>query len=63
MRREHQITIRKDQRATARLLPAKPKPSNKPVIPDFMARLKEIYGEHVSKVTMAETVAEDRDHS
>jgi len=36
-------------------------PAGKPPLPDFMARLKEIYGDHVCEVSGAELIAADRE--
>jgi antitoxin (DNA-binding transcriptional repressor) of toxin-antitoxin stability system len=35
--------------------------ADKPPLPDFMARLKEIYGDHVCEVSGAELIAADRE--
>lgn len=54
---EVQITNRK--RVIARLVPEPPE--TRPELPDFMARMREIYGDRVLRVTGAEIISEDRD--
>ena len=54
---ETQITKRK--RVIARLLPAAPPASTHR--PDFMARLKKIYGTKILKVSGAELLAKERE--
>ena len=59
LREGEEIQITKRKRVIARLLPAKPpRPPGRP--PDFLAMLREIYGNKVLKVTGAELVAEQR---
>ena len=54
-----EIQITKRKRVVARLLPpAVPKIVERP---DFMARLKQMYGDRVMEVTGAELLAEERD--
>jgi antitoxin (DNA-binding transcriptional repressor) of toxin-antitoxin stability system len=53
-----EIQVTKRRRAIARLVP---EPSPLPVMPDFMARLKEIYGDQLSEVSGAELIAADRE--
>lgn len=53
-----QIQITKGQRVIARLVPETAEAG--PNMPDFLARLRTIYGERVLKVTGADLVAEDR---
>jgi hypothetical protein len=36
-------------------------PTSKPPLPDFMARLKEIYGDNLSEVSGAELISADRE--
>ena len=51
------VEITKRRQVIARLVPeAKRRP-----MPDFMARLKSIYGDKVLKVSAAELIAKDRD--
>jgi len=54
-----EIQITKRRRVIARLLPAKPK--RRPRRPDFLARLKRLYGGRTMPITTAELLAEDRD--
>jgi antitoxin (DNA-binding transcriptional repressor) of toxin-antitoxin stability system len=54
-----EIQITKRKRVIARLLPVEPRrPTRRP--PDFMAMLKEIYGDKVLKTTGAQVVSEQR---
>ena len=54
-----EIQITKRKRVVARLLPPEmPKVVERP---DFMARLKQIYGDRVMEVSSAELLAEERD--
>ena len=48
-----EIQITKRRKAIARLTP---EPAPLPVMPDFMGRLKEIYGDQVCEVTGAEII-------
>jgi len=59
LREGAEIQVTKRKRAIARLVPAKPKRRRKRA-PDFMAMLKEIYGERVVKVTGLKLVCEQR---
>jgi antitoxin (DNA-binding transcriptional repressor) of toxin-antitoxin stability system len=59
LREGEAIDITKRKRVIARLVPVKPRPRRRSA-PDFLAMLKEIYGEHVLKVSGAELVAEQR---
>ena len=52
------IQITKRRKVIARLVPEN---APKRVMPDFMGRLREIYGDRVLEVTGAETVRMDRD--
>jgi antitoxin (DNA-binding transcriptional repressor) of toxin-antitoxin stability system len=54
-----EIEITKRKKVIARLVP--PKPAKKLKFPDYMAMLKEIYGDKVHKTTGAELIAQDRD--
>jgi len=58
LREGEAIDITKRKRVIARLVPVKPRPRRR--APDFLAMLKEIYGEHFLKVSGAELVAEQR---
>ena len=53
------IQITKRKKVIAELVPA-PKPAKPPQKPDFLGRMKEIYGDKVMKVSWAEMLAEDR---
>ncbi|MBI3667309.1 MAG: hypothetical protein HY236_13970 [Acidobacteria bacterium] len=54
-----EIQITKRKRVIARLSPPESPPS--PHRPDFLARLKKIYGKKVLKVSGAELLARERD--
>jgi antitoxin (DNA-binding transcriptional repressor) of toxin-antitoxin stability system len=56
-----EIQITKRKRIIARLLPIKDKAS--PKRPDFLARLKKLYGCRPLKVTSAELLSLERDRS
>ncbi len=58
LRAGEEIEITKRRRIIARLLPVRP--AHPKVRPDFLARLKKIYGNKVLKVTGAELLAEER---
>jgi len=59
LRQGEEIQITKRNRVIARLVPER---GNKPLeIPDFMARLKKIYGNRMLKVSGAELIAKDRE--
>ncbi len=59
LRQGEEIQITKRKRVIARLVPVKPpRPRRRP--PDFLALLKQIYGNRVMKVTGRELVAEQR---
>jgi antitoxin (DNA-binding transcriptional repressor) of toxin-antitoxin stability system len=53
-----EIQITKRNRVIARLVPEREKKTIE--IPDFMARLKKIYGNRMMKVSGAELIARDR---
>ncbi len=59
LRQGETIEITKRKRVIGRLSPVVP--AEKPKMPDFMARLKRIYGTRVLKVTAAQRIAEERD--
>ena len=54
----NEIEVTKRRKVIARLAPVR---SERPPLPDFEARLKEIYGDKVLAVTGAEIVSWDRD--
>jgi antitoxin (DNA-binding transcriptional repressor) of toxin-antitoxin stability system len=54
------IQITKRKRVVAKLMPPDP-PAEPPKMPDFLARMKKIYGNKVLKVSGAELVRWDRD--
>lgn len=58
LRKGEEIQITKRGRPVAVLIPVKRKVSRKR--PDFLARLREIYGDKVLKVSGAELLAEER---
>jgi antitoxin (DNA-binding transcriptional repressor) of toxin-antitoxin stability system len=53
------IEITKRNKVVGTLTP--PAPPGKPKIPDFIGRMKKIYGDRVMKVSAAELVRWDRD--
>jgi antitoxin (DNA-binding transcriptional repressor) of toxin-antitoxin stability system len=59
LRHGKEIQITKRNRVIARLVPQREEKAIE--IPDFMARLKKIYGNRKMKVTGAELIAKDRD--
>ena len=59
LRHGEEIQITKRNRVIARLVPQREEKAIE--IPDFMARLKKIYGDRKMKVTGAELIVEDRD--
>jgi antitoxin (DNA-binding transcriptional repressor) of toxin-antitoxin stability system len=58
LRSGEEIRITKRRRVIARLTP---EPMEKPPLPDFLARMKETFGDKVMKVTGAQIISEDRD--
>ncbi len=58
LQKGEEVQIRKRRRLIARLLPVRPKPE---AYPDFRMIRKEIFGDKVSKVAGAESVALERD--
>lgn len=59
LREGAEIQITKRKRVIARLVPApRPTPGERP---DFLARLKKLYGKKAQKVTGAGRLAEERD--
>jgi antitoxin (DNA-binding transcriptional repressor) of toxin-antitoxin stability system len=61
LQQEREIQITRRKRVIARLLP--PQPAPKAARPDFLARLRRIYGEKVLTTTGAQLLAEERDRS
>lgn len=59
LREGEEIQITKRKRVIATLSPVRPATPNK--TPDFLARLKKIYGAKMLKVSGATLVAKDRD--
>lgn len=59
LRHGEEIQITKRKRVIARLLP--PEPPAKPEMPDFLGRMKKIFGKKRMKVSGAELIAADRD--
>jgi hypothetical protein len=55
----HMRTAKVRKRMIARLVPERPKAT--PALPDFLARLKEIYGNKTLKVSGAELIRAERD--
>jgi antitoxin (DNA-binding transcriptional repressor) of toxin-antitoxin stability system len=58
LRTGEEIRVTKRRKVIARLTP---EPTERPPLPDFMGRMKEIFGDKVLKVTGAEIISEDRD--
>jgi antitoxin (DNA-binding transcriptional repressor) of toxin-antitoxin stability system len=58
LRSGEEIRITKRRRVIARLTP---EPIERPPLPDFLGRMKEIFGDKVLKVTGAQIISEDRD--
>ena len=59
LRQGETIEITKRKRVIGRLMPVAPEA--KPQLPDFMARLRRIYGNRVLKPSNAELIARERD--
>lgn len=59
LRQGETIEITKRKRVIGKLSPVPP--ATKPELPDFMARLRRIYGNRMLKVTAAKRIAEERD--
>jgi antitoxin (DNA-binding transcriptional repressor) of toxin-antitoxin stability system len=59
LREGEEVQITKRRRVIARLVPAGPPAQSKR--PDFLARLKRIYGEKVLEVSGADLLAKERD--
>jgi len=58
LRQGEEIEITKRKRPIARLIPVQPKKKSKP--PDFLQRLKRIYGQRKLKVRGAELLSRER---
>jgi antitoxin (DNA-binding transcriptional repressor) of toxin-antitoxin stability system len=58
LRQGAEIQVTKRGKVVARLAP--PKPPER-VLPDFMGRLRSIYGDKVQEISGAETIRMDRD--
>jgi transposase len=52
------VEITKRRKVVAHLTPV---PSERPPLPDFLARLKEIYGDKVLEVSGADLISADRE--
>jgi antitoxin (DNA-binding transcriptional repressor) of toxin-antitoxin stability system len=59
LRQGEEIQITKRRRVIARLVPEKEEVAKK--LPDFRARMREIYGDKVFAVSGADPIAADRD--
>jgi antitoxin (DNA-binding transcriptional repressor) of toxin-antitoxin stability system len=58
LRSGEEIQITKRRKAIARLTP---EPAVRPPLPDFLGRLKEIYGDKVLEVSGADLISADRE--
>lgn len=58
LRDGEEVQITKRRKVIARLVP---EPIRPPALPDFMGRMRSIYGDDLLQVTGAEIVREDRD--
>ncbi|MDP2997728.1 MAG: hypothetical protein Q8N47_09580 [Bryobacterales bacterium] len=61
LQQEREIQITRRKRVIARLLP--PQPAIEAARPDFLSRLRRIYGEKVLTTTGGRLLAEERDRS
>lgn len=59
LRHGEEIQITKRKRVIARLLP--PEPPAAPEMPDFLGRMRKIFGKRRMKISGAQLIAEDRD--
>jgi antitoxin (DNA-binding transcriptional repressor) of toxin-antitoxin stability system len=60
LREGEEIQTAKRKRMVARLVPSKP--ASAPRRPDFLARLKKLYGNKPQKVSGAELLSRERNH-
>jgi len=58
LREGEEVKITRRRKVIARLVP---EPAQPPALPDFMARMRAIYGDESLQVTGAEIVRQDRD--
>jgi antitoxin (DNA-binding transcriptional repressor) of toxin-antitoxin stability system len=58
LRKGVELQVTKRGKPIARLTP---EPTERPPLPDFLARLKEIYGDKVLEVSGAELISADRE--
>jgi antitoxin (DNA-binding transcriptional repressor) of toxin-antitoxin stability system len=58
LRAGEEIRITKRRRVIARLTP---EPAERPPLPDFLGRMRDIFGDRILKVTGAEIISDDRD--
>ncbi|MDR3773242.1 MAG: hypothetical protein P4L26_07840 [Terracidiphilus sp.] len=58
LRTGEEIRITKRRRVIARLTP---EPTERPLLPDFLGQMREIFGDKVLSVTGAQIISEDRD--
>jgi antitoxin (DNA-binding transcriptional repressor) of toxin-antitoxin stability system len=58
LRQGEEIQITKRRKVIARLVPEK---TERPPLPDFLGRVREIYGDEMLSVTGAEIISADRD--
>ena len=56
-----EVQITKRERVVARLLPAAPTLLVKPDLPDFLGRVRAIYGDECLQVSGAALISKDRD--
>ena len=62
LRAGEEIQLTKRTRPNARITPEPgPEQAGRPPLPDFLGRMKEIFGDRVLTVTGAEIISEDRD--
>jgi antitoxin (DNA-binding transcriptional repressor) of toxin-antitoxin stability system len=61
LREGKEIQITKRNRAIARLIPIRPTVNRLQDRPNFLARLKKIYGEQSFRISGAQRIAEERD--
>ncbi len=59
LRQGEEVQITKRRKVVARLVPEKPQAP--PRLPDFLGRMKSIYGDKALKVSGAELIRQDRD--